>query len=108
MAFVETTDASFADVVLASDVPVIAHFTAPGCRPCKAIEPHLAEIAEENEGRVRLARIDIDANLDTPGRYGVLSIPTVILFASGEPRETLVGAHPRRRYDEAFAPHLPR
>ncbi|MDH4177758.1 MAG: thioredoxin family protein [Thermoleophilia bacterium] len=108
MAFVETTDASFADVVLASDIPVIAHFTAPGCRPCKAIEPHLTGIAKDHEGRVRLARIDIDANLDTPGRYGVLSIPTVILFADGAPRETLVGAHPRRRYDDAFAPYLPR
>jgi thioredoxin len=104
--FVETTDASFPEVVLASDVPVIAHFTAPWCRPCKAIEPHLVEIEELHAGRVRLARIDIDANLGTSGLYGILSIPTVILFANGEPRETLVGAHSRRRYDEAFAPHL--
>jgi len=104
--FVDTTDASFPDVVLMSDVPVIAHFTAPGCRPCKAIEPHLVEIGEENAGRVKLARIDIDANLDTPGRYGVMSIPTVILFAGGEPRATLVGAQSRRRYDAAFASYL--
>lgn len=106
MAFEETTDASFGTVVLESGVPVIAHFTAPGCRPCKAIEPHLEEIAEANAGRVRLARIDIDANLATPGVYGVMSIPTVILFSGGEPRATLVGAQSRRRYDEAFAPYL--
>jgi thioredoxin 1 len=107
--FVEATDASFSEVVLESDVPVIAHFTAPWCRPCKAIEPHLAEIAEaQGEGRVRLARIDIDANLGAPGRYGILSIPTVILFTGGEPRETLVGAQSRRRYEAAFAPYLAR
>jgi thioredoxin len=106
VAFVDTTDSSFREVVLQSDVPVIAHFTAPGCRPCKAIEPHLVQIGEEHAGRVTLARIDIDTNLDTPGRYGVLSIPTVILFSDGEPRATLVGAQPRRRYDAAFEPYL--
>ena len=77
----EVTDATFADEVLASDVPVIVEFGAPWCRPCKAIEPALAEIAAEAAGRVRLVKLDIDANLGTPSRYGVLSVPTVILFA---------------------------
>ncbi len=106
VAFLDITDGTFAETVLGSAVPVIAHFTAPGCRPCKAIEPHLAEIAGAHADSVQLVRIDIDANFDTPGRYGVLSIPTVILFDSGEPRETLVGAHPKRRYEDAFASYL--
>jgi thioredoxin 1 len=106
--FLDVTDTTFPGAVLDSEVPVIAHFTAPGCRPCKAIEPHLVAIADDYGDRVRLVRVDIDANLDTPGRYGVLSIPTVILFAAGEPRETLVGAHPRTRYEDAFASHLGR
>jgi thioredoxin 1 len=102
----EVTDATFADEVLASDVPVIVEFGAPWCRPCKAIEPALAEIAAEAAGRVRLVTVDIDANLGTPSRYGVLSIPTVILFESGAVRETLVGPHSKSRYARTFAPYL--
>jgi thioredoxin 1 len=102
----EVTDASFEDEVLASEVPVIVEFGAPWCRPCKAIEPALAEIANGAAGRVRLVKLDIDANLRTPSRYGVLSVPTVILFAGGEAREMLVGAQGRSRYERTFAPYL--
>jgi thioredoxin 1 len=104
--FVEVTDASFEDVVLGSEVTVLAHFTAPSCRPCKAIEPHLVELARAHVDRVCLVRIDIDANLGTPSRYGVLSIPTVIVFAGGEARATVVGAQGRRKYEQALEPHL--
>jgi thioredoxin 1 len=102
----EVTDATFADEVLASDIPVIVEFGAPWCRPCKAIEPALIEIVTAADGRVRLVKLDIDANLGTPSRYGILSIPTVILFANGEPRETLVGPHGKGRYARTFAPYL--
>ena len=102
----EVTDATFADDVLASEIPVIVEFGAPWCRPCKAIEPALAEIATEAAGRVRLVRLDIDANLGTPSRYGILSIPTVILFANGEAKETLIGPHGKSRYARTFAPYL--
>ena len=102
----EVTDATFADDVLASEIPVIVEFGAPWCRPCKAIEPALAEIAAEAAGRVRLVKLDIDANLGTPSRYGILSIPTVILFADGEAKETLVGPHGKGRYARTFAPYL--
>ncbi len=103
---IEVTDATFADHVLASDVPVIVEFGAPWCRPCKAIEPALAEIAARAGGRLRLVKLDIDANLATPSRYGVLSVPTVILFAQGEARETVVGAHGKGRYERTFAPYI--
>jgi len=102
----EVTDATFATDVLASEIPVIVEFGAPWCRPCKAIEPALAEIAAEAAGRVRLVKLDIDANIGTPSRYGILSIPTVILFVGGEARETLVGAHGKSRYVRSFAPYL--
>jgi thioredoxin 1 len=102
----EVTDATFAAEVLTSDVPVIVEFGAPWCRPCKAIEPALAEIATAAAGNVRLVKVDIDVNLGTPARYGVLSVPTVILFVAGEARETLVGPHGKRRYERAFAPYL--
>ena len=100
------TDATFDEVVLASDVPVVAHFTAPACKPCKAIEPHLVELAEIHGERIRLVRIDIDANLGAPSRYGILSIPTVIVFHAGAERATVIGAQPKRRYHEALEPHL--
>ncbi len=102
----EVTDATFADEVLSSDVPVIVEFGAPWCRPCKAIEPALREIAAEAAGRVRLVKLDIDANLGTPSRYGVLSVPTVILFEGGEARETLVGPHGKSLYARTFTPYL--
>ena len=102
----EVTDETFAGEVLASPVPVIVDFWAPWCKPCDAIEPYLVGIAEEHGDRVRLVRMNVDANLAVPPRYGVLSLPTVILFSEGEPRETIHGAHSRARYQRAFVPFL--
>ena len=89
-----------------SDVPVIVEFGAPWCRPCKAIEPALVELVDGAAGRARLVRVDIEANLGTSSRYGILSVPTVILFEGGEVRETVVGAHGKSRYARTFAPYL--
>ena len=100
---VDSTDATFETDVLRSTVPVLLEFTAPWCRPCRVIEPFLVDLEREHAGRVRLVRLDIDANLRVPARYGVLSLPTVILFSGGEPVEVIHGAQPRRRYDEAVA-----
>ena len=101
----EVSDETFEREVLASPLPVLVDFWAPWCKPCDAIEPHLRAIAAEYEGRLRLVRIDVDANLGVPGRYGVLALPTVILFSDGEPRETVYGAHSRERYERLLA-HL--
>jgi thioredoxin 1 len=99
------TDATFGDEVLAANGPVIVTFTAPWCRPCHHIAPILEAIAADNP-EARLVELDIDQNLGTPSRYGVLTIPTTIVFRDGEPRATVLGAQPRRRFDEAFAPYL--
>jgi len=102
----EVTDATFAKEVLASPVPVIVDFWAPWCKPCEAIEPHLRALADQWEGRVRLVRVNVDENLAVSGRYGVLSLPTVVLFAEGEPKATVYGAQPRARFEREFAPFL--
>ena len=100
------TDETFASVVLDSGLPVLVDFTAPWCRPCRTIEPILDELAAAHAGRLELVAMDVDDNLATPSRYGVLSLPTVMLFVDGEPRFTILGAHPRRRYAEALAPFV--
>lgn len=100
---IETTDATFDADVLRSTTPVLVEFTAPWCRPCKAIEPFLADLEREHDGRLRVAQLDIESDMVTPGRYGVLSLPTVLIFAGGEVVETIDGAQPRRRYAEAVA-----
>lgn len=102
----EVTDATFEAQVLASELPVLVDFWAPWCGPCKAIEPHLEAIAAGSGGRLLLAKLNLDENLAVPSRYGVLSLPTVILFTGGEPRETVVGARSRSHYERVFAPHL--
>ncbi|MDH4103660.1 MAG: thioredoxin domain-containing protein [Thermoleophilia bacterium] len=100
------TDASFADEVLASPTPVIVDFWAPWCKPCEAIEPHLLALATEWAGRVRLVRVNVDENLALSGRYGVLSLPTVVLFAAGEAKATVYGAQPRARFERDFGPFV--
>ena len=98
---IETTDARFEEDVLRSATPVLVEFTAPWCRPCKAIERFLAELEREHEGRVRVVQLDIESHPATPGRYGVLSLPTVLVVSGGEVVETIDGAQPRRRYAAA-------
>jgi thioredoxin 1 len=102
----EVTDATFADEVLASPVPVIVDFWAPWCKPCDAIEPHLRGIAESRGPALRLVRLNVDDNLAVSSRYAVLSLPTVILFSGGEPRVTVYGARSRGHYERVFATAL--
>ena len=99
----EVTDASFQREVLESDTPIVVDFWAPWCGPCHAVEPVLNDLEREHEGTVEFVKLNIDENVETASRYAVLSIPTVILFDGGEPRETVVGARPRSHYEQALA-----
>ena len=99
------TDESFEQEVLASGKTVVVDFWAPWCGPCKAIEPALEELAA-GAADVEFVKLDIDENPRTADRYGVLSIPTVMLFSGGEPRETVFGARPKKHFQKTFSPYF--
>ncbi len=101
----DVTDATFGDEVLGAERPIVVDFWAPWCGPCRAIAPALEELAGETE-RVEFVKLDIDENPEAAARYGVLSIPTVILFANGEARKTVIGARPKKHFAQAFADYL--
>ena len=86
------SDASFDDDVLKSDQPVLVDYWAEWCGPCKMIAPILDEIAEEYEGKLRVAKLNIDENPATPPKYGIRGIPTLMLFKGGNVEATKVGA----------------
>jgi thioredoxin 1 len=99
------TDDTFERDVLRAGKAVVVDFWAPWCGPCKAIEPALDELAETTEN-VEFVKLDIDENPRTANTYGVLSLPTVMLFADGQPRETVYGARPKKHFAKTFAPYL--
>jgi thioredoxin 1 len=89
---IHVTDESFEEEVLKSSNPVLVDYWADWCGPCKMIAPVLDEIANEYEGKIRIAKLNIDQNPDTPPRYGIRGIPTLMLFKQGEVEATKVGA----------------
>ena len=89
---VHVTDDSFESEVLASELPVLIDYWAEWCQPCKMIAPVLDVIASEYDGRLKVAKLNVDENSDIPPRYGVRGIPTLMLFKGGEVEATKVGA----------------
>ena len=100
------TDESFETDVLDSDKPVLVDFWAEWCGPCKMIAPIVDELAEEYEDRLAVAKLDADENPNTMQAYGVMGIPTLILFKDGEAVERIVGSMPKERLLDRLAPHV--
>jgi thioredoxin 1 len=101
------TDDDFAAQVLEADVPVLVDFWAAWCPPCRVMHPILDELAGDRDD-LRVVSIDVEANQVTAARYGVLSMPTFLLFRAGEPVLRLVGSRPRRRLEEELSTVLGR
>ena len=100
MATAKVTDASFDTEVLGAQGPVVVDFWAEWCGPCRTIAPALEEIAQEMQGAVKIAKLNVDENPDIMMRYGVRSIPTLIMFKNGEPTAMQVGAMPKNRLQD--------
>ena len=104
---VHTSDATFDADVLQSDTPVLLDFWAEWCGPCKAIAPILDDIAKDYAGRVKIAKLNIDDNRQTPVKYGVRGIPTLILFKNGAPEAQQVGLVGKTKLAALLDQHLP-
>jgi thioredoxin 1 len=96
---VQFTDANFEQEVLKSEKPVLVDFWAPWCGPCRAVGPVVEDLAEAYNGRVKVGKINIDDNPKTATAYGVMSIPTIILFNKGDIMDKLIGLSPKDRLE---------
>ena len=100
------SDSTFTEEVLASDKPVLVDFTAEWCGPCHMLAPVVERLNEEWNGSVKVGQLDIDLNVDTTMQYGVMGVPTLILFKNGQPAERLMGFMPKERILAKLNPHL--
>ena len=103
---IHVTDDNFDEEVLQASLPVITDFWADWCGPCHAIAPIIEEIAAENDGQLKVTKLDVDSNPLTPTRYGIRGIPTLIVFKNGQPVETLAGWMPKEQLLNKLRPHI--
>jgi thioredoxin 1 len=103
----EVTDQGFEQEILKADVPVLVDFWADWCVPCHMVSPVVEEIGQDKSTVMRVAKLNVDDNPDTARRYGVMSIPTLILFVGGEERARVVGAKPKDAILRELGEHIP-
>jgi thioredoxin 1 len=99
---VSVTDKDFADQVLQSDRPVLVDFWAEWCGPCRVLGPVIESLSQDYEGRVKVAKVDVDSNQQVAMQYGIRSIPTVMLFDKGQIVDTIIGVRPKSDYEKSL------
>jgi len=103
---VVVTDGTFDELVVNADKPILVDFWAEWCGPCKMIAPVLEEIAREMDGQLTIGKLDVDHNQNTAYAFGVMSIPTLLLFKNGEPVDRIVGYQPKPALKNRLQKHL--
>lgn len=96
----EANDSNFDNEVIENDTPVLVDFSATWCAPCKKLEPIVQELAGDYAGRLKVVKVDVDQSRGTAARYGVLSVPTVLLFKGGQVRDQVTGVVPKRQLSD--------
>ncbi len=99
---VEINDIDFDKEVIESEVPVLVDFWAPWCGPCKALAPTLDEISKDNEGKIKIVKINVDDNKEIAVKFGIQSIPTMLIFIKGELKEQIVGSLPKNQIEKTL------
>jgi thioredoxin 1 len=100
------TETDFQNEVLNSDLPVLVDFTAVWCQPCKMIEPIVKQLAQEWDGKVKVVKLDADQNPNVMMQYGVMGIPTLMLFKGGQIKERMTGFQPKEKLAAKVTPHV--
>jgi len=103
---IEVTDATFEAEVLKAELPVLVDFWAAWCGPCKMIAPIVEELAKDYAGKLKVCKLNVDENNQTAAQFGIMSIPTLMLFKGGKPVERLIGYMPKAKLVEKLSPHL--
>jgi thioredoxin 1 len=102
----ELNDNNFEQEVLKSDLPTLVDFWAPWCGPCQMMGPILEEAAGEWEGKIKICKLNVDESMQVARNYQIQSIPTMILFDKGEPAKKIIGARPKKAFEDEFQPWL--
>jgi thioredoxin 1 len=103
---IQVNDDNFKKEVLESEELVLVDFWAPWCMPCRMLAPTIEEIAEEMDGKVKVCKMNVDENVQYPQEYGIMSIPTVMLFKDGQVVETMIGLQPKEEIVKTIQEHL--
>ena len=98
----QVTDDTFEEEIVKSDLPAVVDFWAAWCGPCRMVGPVVEELAKEYEGRIKVAKMDVDQNRETPAKFGIRNIPTLIFFKDGEVANTIIGAQPKSALEDVI------
>ena len=102
MADVTFTDQNFDQEVLQSTIPVLVDFWAPWCMPCRVVSPTIEELGKEYSGKIKVGKLNVDENPKTAGAYGVMSIPSILIFKNGKPVKTMIGAQGKHSFKKGI------